>query len=230
MRVVLDVVGPKAHCRRKAVGQICKNRGQLVQPGILEDQIVDSVVNDDEHRVVGKDADRIGADQRQPPIADSQFAKECSETYLSGNRADGYPGRRAVATDQSANLGMRFEDFTAPLDMRTVRRRRFRYVHRSIHQTNPRASISPFAPALLVAGSLVRVTGITSCFSYIPRILSTFAPPSSIGRRRDRLSFRIQPASIRSKSQMRFNATLQKAGKERASRWGRHRLRTSPAP
>ena len=74
MRMMLDVIGAKAHRGRERVRQIGENRVQLVERRAFEHRVVDRIVDDHEHGVVGESADGIGAQQRKPPIQSAEPA------------------------------------------------------------------------------------------------------------------------------------------------------------
>ena len=115
------VIAAKAHRRRKRVRQVGDDRNPFVGERRFEDRIVNRVVNDDEHGVIGESADAIGGDNRQPPIAEAQMAEEGGERRLAENHGNGDHRGQGIMADKASDFRMRRQDLAAALRMRAHR-------------------------------------------------------------------------------------------------------------
>ncbi len=123
MRMMLLVIAAKTHRRRESVRQVGEDRHPFVGSGIFEDRVVNRVMNDDEHRVIGEGADAIGRDQRRPPIAKAEMTEIARDGDLADDDGEGDDGGDRISDDQARDFRMRGQDGTAALRMRPHRLR-----------------------------------------------------------------------------------------------------------
>jgi len=142
--VVLQMADAEADCRRQDIWQIGSDRCQFVQPAVSEDQVMGCFVNDHVKAVVGKSADQICRDQRQPPIRCSKVSHERRQADLQqDNRSQNCRGP-GIASHEIADIRMLPQDRFGSFGMRLGGRGKIKGAgHGGFlrHPTLPRAEV-----------------------------------------------------------------------------------------
>src|SRR5579875_1386382 len=100
MRMVLLVVAAKAHRGWESVRQVGDDRDPFVAERRLEDRVVNGIVDDDEHGVIGEGADAIGPDDRKPPISQPEMAEKGGQSRLAEHDGNGDDCRHRIIADE----------------------------------------------------------------------------------------------------------------------------------